>query len=553
VEGVHRLQRLLLSSWSAKCLAVRKVTQDNRGKRTAGVDGIASLTPEERMTLVEDLDVDREPRPTRRVWIPKPGSDEKRPLGIPTMTDRATQALVKLALEPEWEAKFEPNSYGFRPGRSAHDAIEAIFNAIRFVPKYVLDADIAKCFDRINHDALLDKLGTFPALRHVIQAWLKAGVLDDGELFPTEEGTPQGGVASPLLANVALHGLEQAICEAFHSTRTRTRARTEGMPIVVRYADDFVVLHRNLEVIRESRVAAQAWLKEMGLELKPSKTRVAHTLEEQDGVAGFDFLGFNVRQYPVGKYHTGSNTVGEPLGFKTLITPAKGSVERHYQRLRQVVQQMRGAPQGALIMRLNPLIRGWGNYYRSVVSSRTFSTLDDRLYHLLRSWATSRHHDKGRHWVCRKYWPTGWSNFGTGKLILARHDRTKHVGHVKIQGGRSPFDGDWAYWANRWGHYPGIPLWVAMIVKRQGGRCARCNLTFVPGQAIDVIEVHHRDGDHSNNVRRNLEALHGHCHDAVHRVVTVSEQPSAHDKGYPTEEPCEGESLTHGSEDQPGG
>src|SRR5262249_44597165 len=208
VKLVRRLQRLLMSSWSAKCLAVRKVTQDNQGKKTAGVDGIASLGPEERLPLVSDLGLEARPKPVRRVWIPKPGTDEKRPLGIPTMYDRALQALVKLALEPEWEAKFEPNSYGFRPGRSCHDAIEAILTAVRYVPKYILDADIAKCFDRISHEALLDKLDTFPLLRRVIRAWLKAGVLDGATLFPTEEGTPQGGVISPLLANIALHGLE---------------------------------------------------------------------------------------------------------------------------------------------------------------------------------------------------------------------------------------------------------------------------------------------------------------------------------------------------------
>jgi RNA-directed DNA polymerase len=197
VKTVHKLQRLLMNSWSAKCLAVRRVTQDNKGKRTPGVDGVASLTPAQRLALVQTLNVDVKAQPLRRIWIPKPGSDEKRPLSIPVMADRALQALVKLALEPEWEAKFEPNSYGFRPGRSAHDAIQAIFESIKYKPKYVLDADIAKCFDRINHEALLDKLGTYPQLRRLIKAWLKAGVMEGETLFPTEEGTPQGGVSTP--------------------------------------------------------------------------------------------------------------------------------------------------------------------------------------------------------------------------------------------------------------------------------------------------------------------------------------------------------------------
>jgi len=199
-KTVHNLQRLLMASWSAKCLAVRKVTQDNRGKRTAGVDGMKSLSPAGRLRLVSVLTIAATPKPTRRVWIPKPGSKtEKRALGIPVLHDRAAQALVTLALEPEWEGQFEPNSYGFRPGRAAHDAREAIFNTIRYKAKYVLDADIAKCFDRINHDALLKKLNTFPALRRVIRGWLTAGVMDGPDLFPTTEGTPQGGGASPLL------------------------------------------------------------------------------------------------------------------------------------------------------------------------------------------------------------------------------------------------------------------------------------------------------------------------------------------------------------------
>lgn len=196
MKAVRRLQKILMSSWSAKALAVRRVTQDNQGKKTAGVDGVKSLTPKQRLNLIGELKLGTKVKPTRRVWIPKPGKDEKRPLGIPTMKDRALQALVKLALEPEWEARFEPNSYGFRPGRSCHDAIQAIYNAIVLKPKYVLDADIAKCFDRINHNKLLRKLNTFPKLKNQIKAWLKAGMMDNGELFPTKEGTPQGGISA---------------------------------------------------------------------------------------------------------------------------------------------------------------------------------------------------------------------------------------------------------------------------------------------------------------------------------------------------------------------
>jgi len=232
-KRVHNLQRLLLHSWSARCLAVRRVTQDNRGKNTPGVDGVASLTPKRRVLLAKMLrDLSGwTANPLRRVYIPKPGTAEKRPLGIPTMFDRAMQALVKLAMEPEWEAKFEPNSYGFRPGRSTHDAIEAIFKAIHLKPKYVLDADIEKCFDRISHDVLLIKLNAIQPIIQLVRAWLKAGIVDGDELIFPEAGTPQGGVISPLLANVALHGLEEVIAQA---------APRKYRAIVIRYADDLV-------------------------------------------------------------------------------------------------------------------------------------------------------------------------------------------------------------------------------------------------------------------------------------------------------------------------
>src|ERR687886_1142574 len=211
IKALRKLQKMLMKSWSARALAVRRVTQDNQGKKTAGVDGVKSLSPKQRLDLVNQLHLGTKARPTRRVWIPKPGTEEKRPLGIPTMKDRALQALVKLALEPEWEARFEPNSYGFRPGRSCQDAIKQIFTVISQKAKYVLDADIAKCFDRIDHEVLLNKLNTFPTIRRQVRAWLKAGVMDNMQYFETSEGTPQGGVISPLLANIALHGMEWRI------------------------------------------------------------------------------------------------------------------------------------------------------------------------------------------------------------------------------------------------------------------------------------------------------------------------------------------------------
>lgn len=237
------------------------------------------------MALVESLKLEIKPKPTRRVWIPKPGKDEKRPLGIPTIRDRALQALTKMALEPEWEAKFEPNSYGFRPGRSCHDAIEAIFNAIRYKSKFVLDADIANCFDRINHKALMDKMETSPTIRRQIRGWLKSGVIDGRSFNPSKAGTPQGGVISPLLANIALHGLENDIKQELLPYLPKQKgwglkARLKSLSII-RYADDFVILYEQKEVIDRARTVVEKWLDPMGLGLKDAKTRISHTLEKE--------------------------------------------------------------------------------------------------------------------------------------------------------------------------------------------------------------------------------------------------------------------------------
>lgn len=361
VKAVRRLQKTLMRSWSAKCLAVRRVTQDNQGKKTAGIDGIKALKPEQRLDLVNTLSLSQKAKPTRRVWIPKPGTEEKRPLGIPTMADRALQALVKQALEPEWEARLEPNSYGFRPGRSAHDAIAAIFSCISRKAKYVLDADISKCFDSINHEALLAKLDTSPTIRRQIKSWLKSGVLDGKTLFPTDEGTPQGGVISPLLANIALHGMEQRINQAFPKKEIWSKNKRIGYQNpahLIRYADDFVILHEDIEVVQKCQEIIAEWLQQMGLELKPSKTRLTHTLNEYEGKIGFDFLGFMVRQYPSGKHHTSKNTKGELLGYKTLITPSQESVSRHLEKLRKIIKFHQASTQLQLIKELSPVITG---------------------------------------------------------------------------------------------------------------------------------------------------------------------------------------------------
>jgi RNA-directed DNA polymerase len=505
-QRVHSLQRLLLRSWSARCLAVRQVTQDNRGKRTPGIDGVASLTPPERLALAETLrdlsgwTVD----PIRRIYIPKPGKPEKRGLGIPTMRDRALQALVKLALEPEWEAQFEPNSYGFRPGRSAHDAIEAVFNFTCRKPKYVLDADIEKCFDRICHKALLAKLNTIQPVAGLIGAWLKAGIMDKGKFLFPEAGTPQGGVISPLLANVALHGFERTLTSVV-SSRSGTA--------VIRYADDVVILHPDLEALNELRGYAEVWLAEMGLQLNQNKTRITHTLDKHEGNAGFDFLGFNIRQFRVGKYRTRTYR-GKP-GFKTFTKPSKTAVKRHLHQIRDIIRRHRGLPQVALIAALNPVIRGWSLYYRTGTAKSAFSQVDHQVYQKLMQWARRRHRNKARAWCYHRYWQKkrGQVTFSDETGCLLRHRDIGIVRHVKVRGEKSPYDGDWPYWVRRLGRDPTKPRRIIRLLKQEKGRCIWCGLCFT---TEDVMEVHHWDGSQRNNRYANLALLHAHCHDQLH-------------------------------------
>jgi RNA-directed DNA polymerase len=511
-----------MKSWSARALAVRRVTQDNTGKKTAGVDGKKSLSPEARLKLVNKLKLGSKVRPTRRVWIPKPGTEEKRPLGIPTMEDRALQALVKLALEPEWEALFEPNSYGFRPGRSCQDAIGAIFNCIRYKNKYVLDADIAKCFDKIDHEALLKKLNTSPTIRRQVRAWLKAGVMDGKQLFPTSEGTPQGGVISPLLANIALHGMEERIKKEFPKRDTSIKGKriNYNAAQLIRYADDFVILHEDITVVQRCRDIISEWLKDMGLELKPSKTRLVHTLINVDGQSpGFNFLGFKVRQFLAGKYTTGKNTFKEPLGFSTIITPSQEKVKLHLKEVAKVIDTHRAASQSKLIESLNPVIKGWANYYRTVPSSKTFYRLNFMVYQKLRAWAKHRHPNKSGNWITSKYWHTiGGDNWvfatrqGNNPLWLHKHGNVKIINHAKVKGESSPYDGNLVYWSTRMGSNPEMPSKVSKLLKQQKGKCAHCKLHF---REEDVMEVDHKipKSKGGKDSYDNWQLLHRHCHD----------------------------------------
>jgi RNA-directed DNA polymerase len=512
VKAVRKLQKTLIRSWSAKCIALRRVTQDNQGKNTAGVDGRKSLTPKQRIKLVGKLRLTGKAKPTRRVDIPKPGTTETRPLGIPTISDRAVQALVKLTLEPEWEAKFEPNSYGFRPGRSCHDAIGAIFDKIRQKAKYVLDADIAKCFDHIDHKSLLDKVKTYPTLRRQLRSWLKAGVLENNTFSNTNEGTPQGGVISPLLANIALHGMEERVKQFTETLKGTKRDNRESLSLI-RYADDFVIIHEDINVILVCQKIIANWLSDIGLELKPSKTKLTHSLNEYKGNVGFEFLGFHIQQHKTGNYHCAKSSKGIPLGFKTIITPSKPKIKAHLTKIAEVIDAHKTATQAALISKLNPIIRGWPNYYSTLVSKETFSRCDYLTYDKLRAWARTR--EKGS--INKdKYWRTvdnrSWCFSTEDGLELMNHATTPIVRHVKVKGEASPYNGDWIYWSKRRGKYPETPTRVSSLINKQKGICCHCGLYFT---STDIVEVDHITPKSlgGKNEYKNLQLLHRHCHD----------------------------------------
>jgi RNA-directed DNA polymerase len=547
VKRVRQLQKTLMRSWYNRLLAVRRVTQDNQGKKTAGVDGVKSLSPAARLDLEKRLKLTGKSMPTRRIWIPKPGTEEKRPLSIPTMYDRALQAYVKTALEPEWEAVFDENSYGFRAGRSCHDAIKQIKLCIQHKAKYVLDTDISKCFDRINHEELLRKINISGQVKRQIKAWLKSGVIDTGVFSETSFGTPQGGVLSPLLANIALHGMEKCIKDEFPRTESGYIAKSVkkfgkliSSPTLIRYADDFVILCEEKVVIQRCQEIISDWLKGIGLELKPEKTRLTHTLSSElsdDGKAGFDFLGHHIQQYSAGKYRSSRNLHQELTGFITLITPSKKSSKAHQEKIGRIIKKHRSSPQAALIRDLNPVIRGWTSYYSNSDAQTTgeLSKQDYLTYLKLRRWAkyrcgnTKSGHDK--YWIAvdNKRWLFATKSGNTNFLRLLEHKQfsCSSLDYVKVKGDASPYDGNLVYWSARLGRHPELSSRKAKLLKQQRGICPWCQLRF---REEDVLEVDHINptADGGKDEWKNLQLLHRHCHDEKTHIDLIKIRDNVH-------------------------
>lgn len=548
IRLVRKYQNTILEMYDAKLLAVRRVTQDNQGKVTAGMDGVKTIPPEKRLTLAKSLKIEGKASPLRRVWIAKPGKLEKRPLGIPTIYDLCLQALFKMALEPEWEAKFEENSYGFRPGRNCYDAIAAIRSHIQKRSKYVLDADITKCFDRINHNYLLNKIGMTGVNRRQLKAWLECGVLERNMFSKTEVGAPQGGIISPLLANIALHGMETFLKETGRTGVPIKPSRKKDSLGVIRYANDFVIIHHDLEIIRLLQGKIKEFLEPIGLELNQLKTNITHTLEIDpnksqecpglEGEPGFNFLGFYIRQYKT-HHSSAKGTDSETLEFRTIIVPAKKKCKEHLEKLRKIIlKDGKHKSQELLIKELNPIIRGWSNYFGKSDANNTgiLRKIDYSLYLKLRKWSTLTRKSAGKGKECfRKVGNNNWT-FATKEDVMVNHtDYAQPLSqYVKVRGSASPYEEDQIYWAKRLTTNNTFNTRTTLLLKSQKGICPWCKTYF---RHDDIMEIDHiiPISKKGANTYDNLQLLHRHCHDTKTNLDLFSEGGSTNF----IKEPCD--------------
>ena len=514
---VKRLQRLLTHSFYGRCLAVRRVTE-NRGRKTPGVDGETWGTPQAKLQAVGRLSKKRgyRPKPLRRVWIPKPGKPEKRPLGIPTMLDRAMQALYLQALEPVIESTSDPKSYGFRPDRSTADAMVEPFHLLspQTAPVWILEGDIKGFFDNINHEWLCRNV---PMDRTVLRKWLKAGVIDRRQLMATEAGTPQGGIISPCLANATLNGLEAQLKCHLVQQMGKTKAQ-QAKVYVVRYADDFVVTAASKELLEdEVKPWVEQFLSVRGVALSREKTQTVHIHQ------GFDFLGWNFRKYvPKSPYRKA----------KLLIKPSKKNVTAFYRKVGEIIKNSGALTQDALIGQLNPVLKGWAQYHSPVVAKQTFSKLDSLIFWRLWRWAKRRHSKKSADWIRKKYFRSiGGQNWvfaypyknGKGERQFRRLyglAETAIVRHKRLPGEYQPYDAahelKWeALRVQRMQHKLRYRGQILSIFRRQKGLCALC------GHAISKEtgwHDHHviRRVDGGPDTLSNRVLLHPNCHALVH-------------------------------------
>ncbi len=549
---VYLLQNKIAHSFYAKALAVRQVAQISNGRKTAGIDGVKSPTAAQKMRMAASLSLHHRPSAVRRVWIPKNGSkkkrptkfpmpgkskkrplgipkqrkDEERPLGIPNLIDRAHQSLLVIVMEPQWEAHFSDHQFGFRKGRGTHDAIDFIRRHLRQAgPKWVLELDIEKFFDCLDHEELMRRLNAPPAIASAIRRCLKAGASDFVGRARPEYGTPQGGPLSPLLANVALAGLE-AYLECEFRREYSGRITALGLPTLVIYADDAVVLHHDREVVEWSQAVIQRYLDPLGLRLSQSKTKVSHSQQPTrpgEG-AGFDFLGFHVQ------HHWTKRSGGKRVPY-ILVTPSKRSIKRFYRDCADRIDELklsrkqRGArrdrqalgkndPVTVLIRDLNRRIRGWVNYFCTCNAKKCLSRIDDLLHEKLWKWAVRRFDRKRVAWIKgnlfsgveldrnglpllrrdgnprERHWAfkSPFVPNDSSHLTLHKLADTPIRNHILVKPEKRFHDGDWTYWQRRMKtRYPGTPPMVSIAAfRRQKGNCAICSKPILIGERLTV-------------------------------------------------------------------
>lgn len=512
---LRRLQKLLLKSRSNILISIRKVLIQNKGRETPGIDRVI-IAKSERIKFLHDIESinikSYNPEPVKRVYIPK--TDGKpRPLGIPTIKDRCIQAMVKNCLEPEWEAKFESTSYGFRPGRCPHDALSRIYN-ITSVKKHgvnkkqwILDADIEGFFNNVCHKDILSKLDNFPA-KQLIEKWLRAGYMENNRLFPTEQGTPQGGIISPLLANIALYDLEEIL-----KTKPDSTGRVRGSRVYIRYADDFVILCSSLEEARRTQIEISTWLKSKGLKIARNKTRIVHISQ------GFDFLGVNIKQYET---NANSKTKNKVL----LMQPSDKSMKNIRLKLKEQWHYLRSKPIDIVLKRLNPIIIGWTNYFRKYVATKQFRQLDNWMYLKCQNYASRMHPNKGKRWIYDNYFGNFISN-RKDKWIFGDKSTGRYLNkaawfniqrHILVKGYNSPYDPKLkGYWETRNRYQFRIQHNKSdiNIAEKQKFLCPVCNTSLYGEQNL---AVHHLIPQEKIKIDSywNLILVHQQCHQILH-------------------------------------